>query len=239
VHEKLMLALSTSSGVAQVCATTAAGVTLFEYEIAEYKQQSARLLPELGACMSKHGLSGESFQGIAVNVGPGGFTSLRTACAVAQGLSVAWGLTCYPVSSFEIMLEQARAEGFSPQGVGCVLLDARLNEFYAAMCSETQGHLSQIDRHLLLSVQESIAEPYIFPLDWLLVDSPSEQILQAWVSPPDFRLSSVTVKALANRAWQLCAQGEGVLAHQCQPWYVREKVADTTAERLAIKHGKN
>ena len=238
MSDKLMLALSTSSGVAQVCATTQSGELAFEYEITEYKQQSARLLPELQHHLAEQHLTAASFAGISVNIGPGGFTSLRTACGLAQGLSVAWGLPCYPESSFDVLLEQAKADGANLQGQGLVLLDARLSEFYAAkyLISTDDG---AVEQRFLLSTSESQAKALLSSVDWLLVDASSQEILSQWMETPSMEVSSVTAKALARRAWIEKKMGRGAQAHDCQPLYVREKVADTTAERLAIKHGKD
>lgn len=238
MSDKLMLAISTSAGVAQVCATTLESDVVFEYEITEYKQQSARLLPELNSHMSANQLSGSSFTGIAVNVGPGGFTSLRTACGVAQGLSVAWGLPCYPVSSFEVMLQQAQADGFSMVGQGLVLIDARLQEFYAARCMGL-SKAAELEQYFLLSTQEDLASPIVSDSNWVLVDQPSQDLLSHWDQAPKCVTSKVCATALASKAWKDWTQGVSSNAQDCQPLYVREKVADTTAERLAIKNGKN
>ncbi|NJM33221.1 MAG: tRNA (adenosine(37)-N6)-threonylcarbamoyltransferase complex dimerization subunit type 1 TsaB [Limnobacter sp.] len=88
----LILGFSTSHGTAEVCAANAQGHLVFSYHIEDYRQQSAELLPRLVAALAAHGLQSSAFAALAVNIGPGGFTSLRTACGIAQGLGTAWHL---------------------------------------------------------------------------------------------------------------------------------------------------
>ena len=100
---------------------------LFNFEITDYKSQSAQLLPMIQQHLDQANLKPAQCAAIAVDIGPGGFTSLRTACGVAQGLAVAWQVPTVPLTSFECMLTAQ----FQDQPV-TVLMDARLNEIYAA-----------------------------------------------------------------------------------------------------------
>jgi tRNA threonylcarbamoyl adenosine modification protein YeaZ len=74
--------------------------------------------------------------GIVFNAGPGGFTAVRGACAVAQGLGFGWGKRIAAVSSLEAWAETVAFEGARDLLVGqreevLVLLDARMGELYA------------------------------------------------------------------------------------------------------------
>jgi tRNA threonylcarbamoyladenosine biosynthesis protein TsaB len=68
---------------------------------------------------------------IAVDIGPGAFTSVRVACGIAQGLALGWDCEVYAVQSLTAMAQQARALDTAPRSVACIL-DARMNECYVA-----------------------------------------------------------------------------------------------------------
>ena len=97
-------------------------------------QASAALLPRVRAQMAQAGLCWADLDAIAFGRGPGAFTGLRTACAVAQGLAFGAGLPVLPVDSLLIVAEDARARCL-PDAARCevaVAMDARMGELYAA-----------------------------------------------------------------------------------------------------------
>ena len=231
MNNQFILAISTSSGIAKVAAVAKpqalgqAGNLLFSFQIKDYKSQSAQLLPLIQQHSQEAGLQPAHCAAIAVDVGPGGFTSLRTACGVAQGLAVAWNVPTVPLSSFECMLPTLQHN--EPL---TVLIDARLNEIYAATIYRTdQG--TQWDN-----------QPYLFAVDQLReVQGPvvCDQNVFGMLTPPkaELRQGSVSAVQLAQLAWQEFEAGRVAAPFDCQPMYVREKVALTTSERLALKHG--
>ena len=228
---RFILAISTSSGVAKVAAVATpvgdglAMHTLFSYEIVDYKSQSAQLLPMLEQHLQAAGIQASQCAAIAADIGPGGFTSLRTACGIAQGLAVAWQVPVVTLSSFECMLPQReQAEPLM------VLIDARLNEMYAATIQRTpQG-------------TQWLVPPYLLPIHALPnVQGPAvcDAHLFAMLALPAAGIQQGEVSAiqLACLAWQEFNAGRVVNPLDCQPMYVRDKVAQTTSERLALKHG--
>ena len=84
------------------------------------------LLPWTHELLAEAGISLQQLDGIAFGAGPGGFTGLRLACGVTQGL--AWGLNI-PVAPVSTLQALALAAG---DGDTWAVLDARMNEVYAA-----------------------------------------------------------------------------------------------------------
>jgi tRNA threonylcarbamoyl adenosine modification protein YeaZ len=67
---------------------------------------------------------------LAVGLGPGSYTGIRAAIALAQGWQLANGVKLLGVSSVEAIVAQAHAE--SPAGRVAVVIDAQRQEFYLA-----------------------------------------------------------------------------------------------------------
>ena len=228
---RFILAISTSSGVAKVAAAAESlsqgdgSSELFSFEIIDYKSQSALLLPMTAQHLERAGLTPSLCAAVAVDIGPGGFTSLRTACGIAQGLAVAWKVPTVPLTSFECMMPATEAD--KPL---TVLMDARLNEIYAACIQRTgQG-------------TEWIKQPHLLALtDLQHITGPAicdGQLFAQLHSPaPGVQQGAVSAVQLAAMAWQEFLAGRVATPFDCQPLYVRDKVAQTTSERLALKHG--
>ncbi|MEQ9106477.1 MAG: tRNA (adenosine(37)-N6)-threonylcarbamoyltransferase complex dimerization subunit type 1 TsaB [Limnobacter sp.] len=231
VAARFILAISTSSGVAKVAAAAepldsgAAAQTLFNYEIVDYKSQSAQLLPKLEQHLQAAGLQATQCAAIAADIGPGGFTSLRTACGIAQGLAVAWQVPVVTLTSFECMLPQLeQAEPLA------ILIDARLNEIYAAKIQRSAQGTQWVEPPYLLAMNAlpSVQGPAV-------CDAHLFAMLAA--PAPGIQQGEVAAVQLACLAWQEFNAGRVVTPFDCQPLYVRDKVAQTTSERLALKHG--
>lgn len=230
-----LLAISTSHGVAEVYACDAAGGRLFSFEITDYKQQSARLLPELTQHLSEAGLGGQSAMAVAVNLGPGGFTSLRTACGVAQGLCVAWQVPCITASSFDAMWGHWILQGGSDKKDVLCLLDAKLQSLYVGRT--TQGDDLLIDPAFEPSIAKDDGTDLPADLDNVLVLAEKLVIEKLVTTPKSLAVSHPSARGLAHVALAKWARGDYGDPMSAQPFYIREKVAQTTAERLAAKHG--
>lgn len=207
-------------------------------------QASARLIPLLMGLLQGAGLAMPQVQAVAFGQGPGAFTGLRTACAVAQGLAFAHGTPVLAIDSLLIVADDARAQDGTPGGAGAqdgswwVAMDARMDEVYAAAYHHGPGGWS---------VQ---AAPRLYTLGALA---------DAWRAVPPQRVAGSAVEAFADRlpwgsarCWPHCADRAAALlrlaeaawaagaatgADAALPLYLRDKVAQTTAERLAQRAG--
>lgn len=236
-----VLAITTSCGVAKVAfverpmgETARPGeridlpTCVNAFEIEDYKSQSAQLLPTMLAAMTRNQLSKKECAGIAVDVGPGGFTSLRTACGIAQGLALAWQVPTVPVSSFEVMWASQ-----SHWSAANCLIDARLGEMYTACVDRNgQGVLWHMAPGLLsLNALPDVQGPVL--CDPAVYTHRADQGLLT----TDFKQIKPSAHALGYLGWLELLAGRGREPFACQPLYVRDKVAQTTSERMALKHG--
>lgn len=208
-------------------------------------QSSLTLLPRVRELLDEAGWRLTDLDAIVFGRGPGSFTGLRTACAVAQGLAYGTrsarhpdGLPVLPVDTLLALAEQARADhAGAPPGNIVSLLDARMDELYVAVYACAPG----------LPLRETAAPRLCAPAalaGWLLgqgLDSGSTTLLagnvfETYAQPlagvPGQRQAALpAAPALLRLAPLLLAAGQAVAARDALPLYVRDKVARTTAER--------
>jgi tRNA threonylcarbamoyladenosine biosynthesis protein TsaB len=222
--DRLAAALQTAAG--RWCVNEAGGALA-----------SARLVPLLMSLLADAGVTLAQVQAIAFGQGPGAFTGLRTACAVAQGLALAGNTPVLAIDSLLIVAEDARhqaaAAGLATDGPWWVAMDARMDEVYAAAYRHDSSTGWQ---------------PLVAPRLWTLA-----ALADTWATTPPARVAGNALAAFADRlpapgaqAWphcrdraaallQLAAQawqrGDRLAADEALPLYLRDKVALTTQER--------
>jgi len=91
---------------------------------------SADALGMAEAALRKGGLEREQIECVAVGLGPGSYTGIRAAIALAQGWQLGRGVGLLGISSVEGLAAQAHAEGLV--GRVEVVIDAQRGEFYLA-----------------------------------------------------------------------------------------------------------
>jgi len=92
--------------------------------------RESRALSMIEAALSAAGLERETVDCLAVGLGPGSYTGIRSAIALAQGWQLARGTKTLGISSVESLAAQAQMEKI--HGEVNILIDAQRNEFYLA-----------------------------------------------------------------------------------------------------------
>ena len=199
---------------------------------------SAQALPMLMALLQRAGWTFADLDAVAFGRGPGGFTGLRTACAVAQGLAFGQGLPVVPVDSLAIVAEDAaRAAGLEAGAGVWVAMDARMDEIYAG-CYRDAG-----DAGWQAVVAPALTTPEALHAQWH--DAPPDVVAGSALAAFGERLRTGAARRVevehgraAALGWLAAAglaRGDAVPADQALPIYLRDKVAQTTAEREAAK----
>ncbi|AKM32114.1 tRNA (adenosine(37)-N6)-threonylcarbamoyltransferase complex dimerization subunit type 1 TsaB [Pandoraea faecigallinarum] len=200
---------------------------------------STHILPAARDILREAGVTLAQCDAIAFGAGPGSFTGLRTACGVAQGLAFGAGLPVVPVGTLLACAEAARAmraTSIDAQRV-LVALDARMNEAYWAdyAWDDASGEWREVHGPSLDAAERVRAPDAAFVVAGNAVAAFGERLhasLQAQAVLVDAMPRARYVASLAARAF---ARGEAIAADQAMPVYIRNKVAQTTAEREAIK----
>jgi len=92
--------------------------------------RSADTLGMVEAVLRKGHVEREQIDCVAVGIGPGSYTGIRAAIALAQGWQLGRGVRLLAISSVECLAAQACAEGLF--GRVEVVIDAQQKEFYLA-----------------------------------------------------------------------------------------------------------
>lgn len=195
---------------------------------------SEHLLPQIDALLTAAGLARQALAAIAFGQGPGAFTGLRTSCAVAQGLSLGLDRPVLPIDSLMLVAQQAWREQAPPTSEGGVqvVMDARMGELYAATYQRVGEDWQVSTAPQLCAPQAWAALTAGQPTGWRVGSGLS--LLAA--TPQDRSVSADRASALADLAHRAWLSGQARPAEQALPVYLRDKVAQTTAEREAARH---
>lgn len=128
-----LLALETATDACSV-ALYLDGVIIQRHVLAP-QRHTQLLLPMLRELCAEAAITPAQLDAIAVGIGPGAFTGVRVATAIAQGLAYAHDLPVVPVSTLAALAQG----GFRVTGIRTQLatLDARRHELYWAQFSFT------------------------------------------------------------------------------------------------------
>lgn len=192
------------------------------------RNASETLLPAIKTLLAEQQVALHELDGICFGAGPGSFTGLRVAAGITQGLAFPADLRVAPI---ETLAAVAWASGADR---ALALLDARMHEVYAATYERQDGRLRrlgemQVSRPETLRLPDAAAGWTICGNAWA-----AYPLLAARLDGWKMDAPAVPVAgAIAELGSQVFIDGGALPADYAQPIYVRDKVAFTTAERLA------
>lgn len=199
------------------------------FEIAP-RRHSELILPMMDGLLAEAGLRLQDLDALAFARGPGSFTGVRIAAAVAQGAATAAELPVVPVSGL-LALAQGQWRAHGAQQV-LAAFDARMNEVYWAACQAG-------DKGMQLLGEETVCAPQAVPLPeqgqwqacgsgWLAYASELQDRLQGRLLGVDAEamIHAADVAVLAAAALR---DGQAVAPEQALPVYLRDQVAKKMA----------
>lgn len=229
-----LLAFDTSTDILSIAVARSDTPTLWEYSGPGGAKASATLIPALLQLLAEAGLGLSDLGAIVFGRGPGSFTGLRTACAVAQGLAFGAnhgrGIAVLPIDTLAAVAEDARHRHGCTQVVAT--LDARMDEVYSAQYTYTPfagGNGWHSDGHFGLCAPEAVEAP----TGWAIVGNAASVYGERLALGALHLPALPTAAALLRLAPQWLSDGGSLPASEALPHYIRNKVAKTTAERNA------
>jgi tRNA threonylcarbamoyladenosine biosynthesis protein TsaB len=191
---------------------------------------SEAVLRDLHELLAEAGLAVAHLDAVAFGAGPGAFTGLRLACGVAQGIALAADLGVAAVGSLQALALQAGAQRV------LAATDARMGEIYFATFELDARGVPQPHGAPRCCAPIELELP---PGDW----SAAGSAFRAWPEELEARTAGRLTACqpdLHPRAEEVARLGaiqaiedRLVAPELAAPLYVRDKVALTTAERLA------
>jgi tRNA threonylcarbamoyladenosine biosynthesis protein TsaB len=236
-----LLAFDTSTDVMSIAVSRDDGAAsgLWQQQGEGGAKSSTGLIAGVLELMRQSGMVLAELDAICFGCGPGSFTGLRTSCAVAQGLAFGANVPVLPVNSLLAVAEEARFSAFAgaERGQVTALLDARMDEIYTATFAFDAGLWSEL-LPATLCKPEGVTLPHPGAGDVVAAGNAFAVYGERLIGLPvdAARIQALPqATAMLRLAPQLLAAGKAVSADHALPTYIRDKVAQTTAERAAIK----
>lgn len=253
-----LIAFETSSTTCSVALLTERdGRVCVESASHEAQGHAEQVLPLAQRLLDQSGVKRDTLDAVAFGQGPGGFTGLRVACGVAQGMAYALGVPVVPVPTL-----QAIAAGSGPvAGPGVcrlVVQDARMNELYVAAyylasgANEAQAPWQEVQPCVLVAVDDFAHWLDQQTRTWTLpgaighvelagdgiqahaslLQSVATVVVAARPYPVQVLAAGrLDARSVALQGLELFQSGRVVAPAMAAPLYVRDKVAFTTQER--------
>lgn len=243
MHTPSWLALETSTDLLSLA--VARGDQQWTHTSEGGAKSSQLILPSIQSLLAAAGLALHDVQAVVLGRGPGAFTGLRTACAVAQGLAFGADLPVLPIDTLLAVAEEVRhAQALEAQPAVTrvlVVMDARMEQVYSAAYEYVAHGAEPGWRCVQVNAvhnPEHLQWPAEWPVDGFVVAGNAGGLYAggwpAVLCAPQLHVMP-TAAALLRLAPQAWSQGLAVPPEEALPLYVRDKVAQTTEERLHAK----
>jgi tRNA threonylcarbamoyladenosine biosynthesis protein TsaB len=204
------------------------------FEIAP-RRHAELSLPWAEQLLAEAGIAKSQLDAIAVGRGPGAFTGVRLAIALAQGIALALDRPVVAISTLAALAMQSRGERI------LAAIDARMGEVYL-------GTFVRKGDDLIATGTEAVLKPDAAPLpdgmDWHGVGTGFSAAGDALQARLRSHLVAVDAGALphagdiARLAALAFARGEAVAPDRIEPAYLRNNVALTLVEQQALRDSR-
>ncbi|MDQ3038689.1 MAG: tRNA (adenosine(37)-N6)-threonylcarbamoyltransferase complex dimerization subunit type 1 TsaB [Pseudomonadota bacterium] len=245
-----MLAIETATEACSI-AVLVDGAVIERFEIAP-RRHTELALPWAEALLAEAGIAKSQLDAIAVGRGPGAFTGVRLAIALAQGIALALDRPLLPVSTLAALAMRAiTGSGSLPvvsqpdpvpaQASGeriLAAIDARMGEIYVASFQRDGDGLIAISDEIVIA-----PDVYVRPdgSGWHGVGTGFAAAEGALAMRLHAQLATVDAAALPHAAdvarlgALAFARGEAIVPEHIEPAYLRNNVALTSAEQQALR----
>lgn len=178
--------------------------------LAEQAEATGQTVPPMvmtEAVLKQAGVERNQIECVAVGLGPGSYTGIRGAIALAQGWQLATGVKLLGISSVKCIAAQAQAENIF--GRVSVVIDAQRGEFYLATFEISDRAVGNVAALKIVSAAE---------VKSAMVESPlvGPEVSQWFAGAREIFPSAAALGRLA------AARNDFVSGEQLEPIYLRE-----------------
>lgn len=213
------------------------GEAVLARESSGVRTHSQAILPMIQELLAQAGITLRQCDAIAFGAGPGSFTGVRTACGIAQGLAFGAALPVLPLVTLAAMALACHRETGATEIL--TVLDARMGEVYWAQYHYANG--LQVLAEAALCAPGALA-PLARERPLTACGNGLSAYPQAFAQQPFASGARADIMPHAREIALLgqieLAAGAGLPAAAAQPLYLRNKIAFTSSERLAINAAK-
>ena len=197
------------------------------------RQHAALALPWAEALLADCGVARTLLDAIAVGIGPGAFTGVRLAVALAQGIALGLDRPVVPVSTLAVLALSGKPADAAIGSELVAAIDARMGEVYLGRFRvDADGLVTAHGAEVLVAPDAASAEVGVDAFGIGTGFAAANGVLG-----PRLGLSRINADALphaaelallAARAFE---RGEAIAADALEPAYLRDRVALTLVEQ--------
>ena len=199
------------------------------------RQHAELALPWAQQLLADAGIAKAQLDAVAVGRGPGAFTGVRLAVALAQGMALALDRPVLPVSTLAALALQGEGDHI------LAAIDARMGEVYLGAFARAGDAMQALQ-------PEAVATPAAIMVPagggWSGIGTGFAAVDGALQARLAGQLATVDALALphaadvARLAAPAFARGEGVAPERLEPAYLRNDVSLTLAQQQALRDGR-
>ena len=229
-----LLAIETATEACSV-ALWSDGEVRERFEIAP-RRHAELALPWADALLAEAGIARAQLDAVAVGRGPGAFTGVRLAIALAQGIALALDRPVVPVSTLAVLA--AAAAGGPANILACI--DARMGEVYAGAFVRDGETLAALDDERVLA-PGAVVLPVAPDGAWQGLGTGFAAAGGLLGERLGASLECVDATALpraadlARLAAAAFARGQALAPERVEPAYLRDNVALTLEQQQALR----
>ena len=152
-----ILSLEFSSSVRSVAVWTGRTPPQAQIEVTATDERGSRIHPIslIDQALQQSRLNPREINLIAVGLGPGSYTGVRSAIAIVKGWSLSFAIKMVGISSADAVAEEAMKSGIV--GAFHVVIDAQRDEFYVADY-ESDGRVASLQNELRILTRHQISK---------------------------------------------------------------------------------
>jgi len=123
---------------------------MYSRQTSQARMHAELILPFIDELLEEAGITKKQINGLILGIGPGAFTGVRIAVAVAQGIALALDVKVIPVSNLQTLAYKAYQQLNTKLSKNIlVATDARMQEVYTASFKASTNSIQLIDEEVV------------------------------------------------------------------------------------------